>query len=122
MKRPPSVLAVIPAKAAGIKIGIAAILLFIFATTSPLFATIFGSVRGVVHDPQHRPVEGAQVALKAQNLDWHQSRESNDSGGFDFSSVPIGNYTVTVSSKGFQQMQQKLEHGRLHPSGGLPRN
>jgi len=26
-------------------------------------ATIFGSVRGVVHDPQHRPIQGASVTL-----------------------------------------------------------
>src|ERR1700733_5404119 len=70
------------------------------------FATIFGSVRGVVHDPQHRPIQGAQVTLKAQNSDWTMSQESSDRGDFDFSSVPIGNYTVIVSSKGFQQMEQ----------------
>ncbi len=75
---------------------------------APAFATIFGSVRGVVHDPQHRPVQGAHVTLKAQNSDWTQSQDSDSSGEFDFSSVPIGNYAVTVSSKGFQQMQQAV--------------
>jgi len=73
---------------------------------APAFASIFGSVRGVVHDPQHRPIQGAHVTLKAQNSDWTQSQDSRDSGGFEFSSVPIGNYTVTVSSKGFQEMHQ----------------
>ncbi len=29
-------------------------------------ATIFGSVRGIVHDPQHRPVQGAMVMLRAK--------------------------------------------------------
>src|SRR5580692_6379508 len=70
------------------------------------FATIFGSVRGIVHDPQHRPIQGAHLTLKAQNSDWTQSRDSNDSGEFVFTSVPIGNYTVTVSSKGFMQADQ----------------
>ena len=37
-------------------------------------ATIFGSVRGVVHDPQHRPIQGAHVTLKAQNSDWTSPR------------------------------------------------
>ena len=31
----------------------------------PALATIFGTVRGIAHDPQHRPVAGAHVALKA---------------------------------------------------------
>ncbi len=69
-------------------------------------ATIFGSVRGVVHDPQHRPIQGAHLTLKAQNSDWTQSQDSDDNGEFLFTSVPIGNYTVMVSSKGFQQMSQ----------------
>jgi outer membrane receptor protein involved in Fe transport len=72
------------------------------------FATIFGSVRGVVHDPQHRPISGARVTLKAQNSDWTESQDSNDNGEFQFTSVPIGNYTVTVSSQGFQPMQQDV--------------
>jgi outer membrane receptor protein involved in Fe transport len=72
------------------------------------FATIFGAVRGVIHDPQHRPVQGVHVTLKAQNSDWTQSQDSSDGGGFEFSSVPMGNYTVTVLSKGFQEMRQDV--------------
>ena len=72
------------------------------------FATIFGSVRGVVHDPQHRPVQGVHVTLKAQNSDWTQSADSNDNGEFGFTSVPIGNYTVTATSKGFQEVTQDV--------------
>ena len=81
-----------------------AVLLVPFAA----WASIFGSVRGVVHDPQHRPIQGAHVTLKAQNSDWTQSQDSPDSGAFDFSSVPIGNYTVTVSSKGFQEVHRDV--------------
>jgi hypothetical protein len=74
----------------------------------PTFATIFGSVRGIVHDPQHRPILGAHVTLKAQNSGWTQSQDSDLNGGFLFTSVPIGNYTVTVTSKGFQQVGQDV--------------
>ena len=72
------------------------------------FATIFGTVRGIVHDPQHRPIQGAHVTLKAQNSDFTQSADSNSNGEFDFSSVPIGNYTITVASNGFQEMRQEV--------------
>ncbi|HXM64410.1 MAG TPA: TonB-dependent receptor [Terriglobales bacterium] len=71
-------------------------------------ATIFGAVHGVIHDPQHRPVQGAQVTLKAQNSDWSRSQDSRGSGAFEFSSIPIGNYTVTVVSKGFEVMHQDV--------------
>jgi outer membrane receptor protein involved in Fe transport len=78
----------------------------IFLLDAVAFATIFGSVRGIVHDPQHRPIQGAHLTLKAQDSDWTQSQDSNDNGEFVFTSVPIGNYTVTVSSKDFRQMSQ----------------
>jgi hypothetical protein len=88
-----------------IRISLALLILF---SALAAFATIFGSVRGIVHDPQHRPIQGAMVMLKAQNSDWSQSQDSNDKGEFEFRSVPMGNYTVTVSSQGFQQMQQTV--------------
>jgi hypothetical protein len=84
-------------------VSLTAVFLLMGAAT---FATIFGSVRGVIHDPQHRPIQGAQVTLKAKNSDWTRSENSREGGGFEFTSVPIGNYTVTVSSKGFQETQQ----------------
>jgi hypothetical protein len=56
----------------------------LLATSLPAFATIFGSVRGVVHDPQHRPIQGAHLTLKAQNSDLTQSQDSKDNGEFLF--------------------------------------
>jgi Carboxypeptidase regulatory-like domain/TonB dependent receptor/TonB-dependent Receptor Plug Domain len=73
-----------------------------------LHATVFGKIEGIVHDPQHRPIQGAHITLKAQNSDWTRSEDSNDDGEFEFNPVPIGNYTVTVSSKGFQQVGQDV--------------
>ncbi len=80
----------------------------LLAASLPAFATIFGSVRGVVHDPQHRPIQGAHLTLKAQNSDLTQSLDSDANGEFRFASVPIGNYTVTVSMGGFQQSSQDV--------------
>jgi outer membrane receptor protein involved in Fe transport len=79
-----------------------------FLLDAMAFATIFGSVRGIVHDPQHRPIRGVQLTLKAQNSDWTQSQETNDNGEFVFTSVPIGDYTVTATSKGFQDATQDV--------------
>ncbi len=88
-----------------IRIVVAAFCLFAVVA---LHATIFGRVQGIVHDAQHRPVQGAHVTLKAQNSDWSQSQDSSDNGEFEFSAVPIGNYAVTVSAQNFQQMQQNV--------------
>src|SRR6476620_904471 len=72
------------------------------------YATIFGTVSGLIHDPQHRPVQGAQVTLRAAHSAWTTSVRSNDSGEFRFDSVPLGEYTVTVELAGFAAEEQKL--------------
>src|SRR5579864_5720167 len=73
-----------------------------------LSATIFSSVRGLIHDPQHRPVQGATVTIHDVHSDWSQTVSSNDNGEFDFAAVPVGQYTVTVAAPGFSEQMQKL--------------
>ncbi|MFY9531966.1 MAG: TonB-dependent receptor [Candidatus Acidiferrales bacterium] len=71
-------------------------------------ATIFGTVRGIVHDPQHRPVDGATVKLKAQLSNWVQTGKTNPDGEFEFNAVPVGEYTVTVDQPGFEPAEQSI--------------
>lgn len=73
-----------------------------------LHATIFGTVRGLIHDPQHRPVSGAQVTLRSAAADFSKSVISDDAGEFQFQSLPLGDYYVTVTVPGFALQQQKL--------------
>ena len=68
------------------------------------YATVFGAVRGVVHDPQHRPLEGAMVMLRANASAWTKSTTSGAQGQFEFQAVPIGEYTVVVAAPGFRQV------------------
>jgi outer membrane receptor protein involved in Fe transport len=72
----------------------------------PAFANVFGAIRGVVHDPQHRPVQGAMVMLRAQSSDWNQTTNTDANGEFQFNAVPLGEYTVSVASPGFSQTAQ----------------
>lgn len=71
-------------------------------------ATIFGSVRGIVHDPQHRPLQGAMVMLRANSSDWAKSTNTDDNGEFQFNAIPIGEYTVVVAAPGFSQISQTV--------------
>jgi outer membrane receptor protein involved in Fe transport len=82
-------------------------------------ATIFGSVQGLIHDPGHRPVPGAQVTLHSANSDWTKTVISDDSGEFRFDAVPLGEYRVTVEVPGFAAQEQSLvltsgRDARLH--------
>jgi len=71
-------------------------------------ATIFGSVRGIIHDPQHRPVQGAMVMLKAKSSDWSKTADADASGNFEFNAVPLGNYSISVANPGFAQAVQSV--------------
>jgi TonB dependent receptor/Carboxypeptidase regulatory-like domain/TonB-dependent Receptor Plug Domain len=76
--------------------------------TATAGATIFGSVRGVVHDPQHRPLQGAMVMVKARSSEWTRTTTTNSNGEFEFQSVPLGEYVVSVASPGFIQTVQDV--------------
>src|ERR1700687_2517733 len=98
------------------RLGVTALFLFLAACvltigSVPAQAEIFGTVHGIVHDPQHRPIQDAMVDLKAQRSDWTQHQKTNGNGEFDFSAVPLGEYTVTVTLANFQQEKQSVVVG-----------
>jgi TonB dependent receptor/Carboxypeptidase regulatory-like domain/TonB-dependent Receptor Plug Domain len=80
------------------------------------WGAVVGSVRGVIHDPQHRPVADAMVMIKAKNSEWAATMNSDANGEFIFSAVPLGEYAVSVSGTGFEQTQQDV----LVASGSQP--
>ena len=71
-------------------------------------ASIFGSVHGLIHDPQHRPVQDAKATLRSSTSEWAQSTVSNEAGEFVFENVPLGEYRVLVEVQGFASEQQTL--------------
>src|ERR1700751_4773817 len=83
-------------------------LAFFLISSLAVFANVYGAVRGVVHDPQHRPVQGAMVMLKSKSSDWAKSVNTDASGEFQLNGVPLGDYTVSVASPGFQQAAQDV--------------
>ena len=92
----------------GIVLALTACVAAFFLALAPARAEIFGAVHGIVHDPQHRPIQDASVDLKAQRSDWVQRQKTNDNGEFEFSAVPLGEYTVTVTVANFQTASQSV--------------
>src|SRR5579859_3463013 len=83
-------------------------LAFFLFTAGGALATIFGSVRGIVHDPQHRPVPDIKVVLKALASDYSQTTQTDTSGEFHFDAVPLGQYVVNVSDSTFVADEQSV--------------
>src|SRR6202050_3297936 len=73
-----------------------------------LHATIFGKIQGIVHDPQHRPIAGAAVKLEAITSSWSQTTQTDDNGEFLFTSVPAGDYKITVTQPKFDTAEQTV--------------
>jgi len=83
------------------------VIVSVFSVTAA-YATIFGRIQGIVHDPQHRPIAGASVKLQAITSDWSQTTQTNDNGEFSFTSVPVGDYRITVTQSKFQASEQTV--------------
>ena len=74
----------------------------------PAFAGIFGTVRGIVHDSQHRPISGAHLLLHAKLSDWKHQATTDDEGKFQFDAVPAGQYSIRISHDGFREYSADL--------------
>jgi hypothetical protein len=84
-----------------------------------LTATIFGTVRCLIHDPQHRPVSGASVTLRSTVTDFSKTVSTDEEGEFRFDALPLGDYAVLVEVPGFAAQQRNLtvasgSDARLH--------
>ena len=85
------------------RIGLISIVLFSFFTAH---AADTASVRGIVHDPQHRPLPGAQVELRNSTISKTVASDAN--GEFVIDEVPEGVYTIGVSASGFRPFEQQI--------------
>ena len=80
----------------------------LLAAAVPVLATVFATVRGVVHDPQHRPISGASVTLQASDSDFTLHAATGSNGEFELTNAPIGVYRLTVVAPGFSTATQAL--------------
>jgi len=70
--------------------------------------TVFSNVRGIVHDPQHRPIPGAAITLQSLNSAFALNTTSSRQGDFTLSNVPIGGYRLSVEASGFADFTQTI--------------
>jgi Carboxypeptidase regulatory-like domain len=87
-----------------------AVLLGLLATAGPAAAQA-GRVVGRVTDAAGRPVRGASVVLVAADSAGAPARRevTGETGGFDFSAVQPGVYTLRASGAGYRERTMRVE-------------
>jgi len=86
---------------------ISALILLALSAPAQVFASVFGTVKAIVHDPQHRPVQGALVEVKSRTSDVKISATTNEDGIATLINVPVGEYDVMIDTPGFAGAQQR---------------
>ena len=84
------------------------VVLYLVVVVSISNATIFGSVRGVVHDSQHRPIPDVQISLKAKDSAFTLTTQTDVNGDFHFDAVPVAEYVITASKADFASSEQAM--------------
>jgi hypothetical protein len=74
----------------------------------PLMATVFARLHGVIHDPQHRPIAGAEVTLQASDSAFALHSKTNAEGEFECPQTPIGVYKLKVKADGFAVVEETI--------------
>ena len=71
-------------------------------------ADLFTHLEGVVHDAQHHPVRDARVMIQAAHSDLVFRAVTGSNGEFIIPQLPLGEYTVTVTSSGFADEHETI--------------
>jgi hypothetical protein len=82
--------------------------LFLLVLSQHAFSQVDeGSITGTVQDTSGAVVPDAQVVLKNKDQGITLQTKSNSNGGYTFSPVRIGNYSLSVTAKGFAKTTQE---------------
>jgi hypothetical protein len=79
---------------------------FVFSGTSLSAQSSFGQISGTVTDPSSASVAGATITITSVNTQAKRTLVSDDSGNYIATNLPIGTYTISVTSAGFRTAQQ----------------
>jgi hypothetical protein len=85
---------------------VAALMIFAIATAS---AQVTGTIQGKVYDATGAVVPGSSVTAVSTATQLTRTTTSNASGDYNFSLLPVGEYTVTADKSGFHKGVKKVE-------------
>jgi hypothetical protein len=76
-----------------------------------------GSIIGIVSDPRARLIQHARVDARNVDTGNQYSAESNDSGQYRITGLPVGTYEVSIDLPHFERVAvEGVKAGELKPS------
>jgi hypothetical protein len=81
---------------------ICGLFVFLLVVTPGLSQTFRGGINGVVTDQSGATVPGAEIRATNEATGLSYTTASSNAGEFSFQDLPLGSYTIIVSSAGFQ--------------------
>src|ERR1700688_3732719 len=78
-----------------------------FFSAALAWASVGGSISGVIKDPSGRVVPGAQVTVRQVSTGLAYKTLSNDKGYYTFPVLPVGQYELDVQAPGFSGYLRK---------------
>jgi hypothetical protein len=82
-----------------------------FAVSAFAQSVTTGDVAGTIQDPSGAVVPNATITLRNESTGVNQTTKSNNSGGYRFTLLQPGRYTVTATQQGFGSVAQAAQVG-----------
>ena len=90
------------------KTALSLFLIFFALFSRSAYASDIAQIRGIVHDPQHRPISGAGIFVKSATSSFARTSITSNDGSFSVPALPLGDYLVTVTETGFETSSQSI--------------
>jgi len=84
----------------------AAAILFLFLASGLVWASIDGSISGVVTDPSGAVIAGAQVVAVNTQTGVRTTQTTDSKGFYNFPALPVGTYNLEISQIGFNSYRK----------------
>jgi len=83
------------------------LVLFVLAASNS-DAAVFGTVTGLVEDPQHQAIAHVLMTLRSPSSGWLRTTETDVDGRFVLRAVPTGDYVISAATQGFRTIEKSI--------------
>ena len=72
------------------------------------YAAVFGTVTGLVEDPQQQVIAHVLITIRSPSSGWQRTSETDTDGRFVLQAVPTGDYVISAAMQGFRTIEKSI--------------